>query len=419
MKQLNKLMATGTLMVGALAFTAAFTGTADAADGKAFYKDKTVRWIIATGPGGGHDFYARLFARHMSRALPGSKFVTINRPGAGHVIGANLIAASKPNGLTIGNFTTGLIYAQIMSLKGMRFDLSKLSWIGKGAADVRVVSVAHNSKYQTWNDVLNTKRKIKWSASGVGSGSWNDSFLISESYGIPYRIIAGYQGPESALGMLRGEIDTLAGGLSSGMTYVRAGQTKIILRFGDSLQFQSMMKTVPNAIDLAKTKQQKTLSKMMTLYGKLSRIVAGPPNMNPDRLKTLRAVFMASAKSPDLIEEAKKSKRLIEAANGIDTTKLVVAMLNQPPSIVKMLTALTNVKVPMVSHNGPVTKIKRGGRRITISHKGKKLTAKVSGSRTSVFLNGKKTKRKKIKVGMTCTFTWPKPNMEAKKIDCK
>jgi hypothetical protein len=110
---------------------------------------------------------------------------------------------------------------------------------------------------------------------------------------------------------------------------------------------------------------------------------------------------------------------VIEAANGEDTTKLVLDMLNQPPEIVAMLTALSNVKVPMIKSSGKVTKIKRGGRRISIGQKGKDVTAKVSGSRTSVYINGKKTKRKNVKVGMICTFTWPKVNAEAKKIDCK
>ncbi|TDI64000.1 MAG: hypothetical protein E2O90_10760 [Alphaproteobacteria bacterium] len=218
--------------------------------------------------------------------------------------------------------------------------------------------------------------------------------------------------------MLRGETHALVGGLSSGMNYVRAGQTKVILRFGKSAQFAKMMSKVPDGVALSKTPQQKRLSEMLTLYGQLSRIIAGPPNMNPDRLKTLRAVFMEAANSPALIEEGKISHRVIEAANGEDTTKLVLDMLNQPPQIVNMLTALSKVKVPMIKSSGKVTATKRGGRRITIGFKGKEVTAKVSGSRTTVFINGKEGKRKAVKVGMICTFTWPKVNTEAKKVDC-
>lgn len=404
------------LAVGA---AAAATGAAQAAEtGKDFYKGKTVEWIISTGTGGGHDHYARLFARHMEKALPGSTFVNINKPGAGHVIGANLIYVSKPDGLTIGNFTTGLIYAQIQNLKGIRFDLAKMSWIGKGASDIRVISVAHNSEYPTWDDMLNSKREIKFSASGVGSGSFNDSFLIGEAFNLPYRILVGYQGPDSALSMLRGETDALVGGMSSGMNYVRAGQTKIILRFGDTVQFASMMKDIPDAVELAKTPEQKRLAQMLTNYGKLSRIIAGPPAIVPDRLEALRTAFLEAAKSPELVKEAKSMHREIEAASGEETAGMVLDMLNQPPQIIAMLTALSKAEVPMIKSSGKVTKTENGGRAISIGDKGGEVTAKVSGSRTKITLDGKKVKRKAIMAGMICTFTWPKVNSEAANIDC-
>ena len=73
----------------------------------------------------------------------------------------------------------------------------------------------------------------------------------------------------------------------------------------------------------------------------------------------------------------------------------------------------------MIKTSGKVTKTKRAGRRISIGVKGKELTAKISGSRTTVVINGKPDRRKNVKVGMTCTFTWPKVNTEAKTIDCK
>ena len=73
----------------------------------------------------------------------------------------------------------------------------------------------------------------------------------------------------------------------------------------------------------------------------------------------------------------------------------------------------------MAKHEGKVTKIKRGGRRVWISYKGKQVGAKISGSRTKVTVGGKKAKRKAIKVGMNCRFTYPKPGEEATNVDCK
>ena len=101
-------------------------GALAAEKGKAYFNGKTVEWIVTTAPGGGHDFWARLASNTMEKKLPGSSFVVKNRPCAGHIIGVNLIYAAPPNGLTLGNFTTGLVYSQVLKQKGIRFDLAKM-----------------------------------------------------------------------------------------------------------------------------------------------------------------------------------------------------------------------------------------------------------------------------------------------------
>ncbi|MCZ6849081.1 MAG: hypothetical protein O7F75_09565, partial [Alphaproteobacteria bacterium] len=74
---------------------------------------------------------------------------------------------------------------------------------------------------------------------------------------------------------------------------------------------------------------------------------------------------------------------------------------------------------PALKVKAKLIAVKRGGRWLHFKNKGAAHKAKVSGSRTKVTLNGKKVKRKAIKVGMTCTFTYPGPGSEAKKVDCK
>ena len=390
-----------------------WTAPAQAAQGMDFFNGKTLTWIVATGPGGGHDFYGRLIARHIEKAIPGLKTVVVNRPGAGFIIGTNLIWAAKPDGLTIGSFSTGLVYVQIRKLRGAKFDLTKMSWIGKAASDVRMLSVAKNSEFKSFTDIINSKRVVKFSAAGVGTGAFNDAFMLSDVYKIPYKIIVGYQGAQAALGMVRGETDALMGSMSSGMNYVRAGHTRVLMQFGD------VLKGVPNATQYAKTPMQKTLTKLIVNFGRLARITAGPPNIVPDRLAALRAGYLKAVTSKDLIEEAKRAHREIDPAGGEEVRRRIVAMLDQPPEIKEMLVRLSKQSVPMVKHTGPVTQIKRGGRRVWITYQGKEVKAAISGSRTKVTINGKKTKRKNIKVGMTCTFTYPRAGAEAKSVDCK
>src|SRR6476620_625990 len=112
------------LCAGLLALTIAPPALAES--GADFFKDKTVTYIVATSPGGGYDTYGRLIAEYMQRHLTGSTFVVKNIPGAGHIIGANSIYASKPDGLAIGTVNTGLIYNQLIGNEAVRFELEKM-----------------------------------------------------------------------------------------------------------------------------------------------------------------------------------------------------------------------------------------------------------------------------------------------------
>src|SRR3954467_1770259 len=130
----------GLLLAGIMAVVAT-ASPASAQAGADFYKGKTVTYVAATSPGGGYDLYGRLVAEFMQKHLPGSTFIVKNVPGAGHLVGTNTIYASKPDGLTIGTFNTGLLYNQLMATEGVRFDLTRMSWIGKAGSDPRMLTV--------------------------------------------------------------------------------------------------------------------------------------------------------------------------------------------------------------------------------------------------------------------------------------
>jgi tripartite-type tricarboxylate transporter receptor subunit TctC len=407
-----KVPAAFTGVIAAALIMGAFS-PAMAATGAGYYKGKTATWIVATNPGGGHDFWGRLLSRYVQEALPGSKFVVRNKPGAGHLLGLNLIYSSKANGLTMGNFSTGVALAQILGRKGLRADLTKMSWLVKLASEPRTMITGRDSALKTFEDVLKSKKVLKFSASGVGSGSYMDTFMLATSFGISHKIVLGYSGSQAPLAMMRGEIDLWIGSEDSAQTYVRSGRVRAIGQVGGNL------KGVSDIRDFAKTKQTKAVTRLMYSMGNLSRIAAGPPNIPADRLKALRAAVKNAVNSKGFRDAAARAKRSLHPAFGDDVRKLVVGLIDQPPEITALMKSLEKVKVDMVKHTGPVTKTKRGGRRVWIKYKGKEVKTKISGSRTKVTINGKANKRKNIKPGMTCTFTYPRPGAESQRVDCK
>ena len=64
------------------------------------YPARQVRMIVPFGAGGPADVYARIIAQHLSEQLK-QTFIVENRPGAGSIIGTDVVAKSAPDGYTL------------------------------------------------------------------------------------------------------------------------------------------------------------------------------------------------------------------------------------------------------------------------------------------------------------------------------
>jgi tripartite-type tricarboxylate transporter receptor subunit TctC len=92
--------------------TAALAGVLPAGIARAGgFPEKPVTVIVPFPPGGRTDLTARLLTQHMLKHV-GNSVVIVNKPGAGGAIGAREVAASAPDGYTLGVFSTAAVTAQ-------------------------------------------------------------------------------------------------------------------------------------------------------------------------------------------------------------------------------------------------------------------------------------------------------------------
>ena len=318
-------------LVGAAALG---TPALPADDPAAFFKGKTITWIVSTGPGGGHDFYARLISRHMQKFLPDVTIVVKNVGGAGHIQGANMVYAAKPDGLTIGSFSTGLVYAQIVGMPGIQFDLGKMSWIGKAASDPRALLVSKKSPYRSFADLRSSDRPVVFVTSGVGSGSYIEANMVARAFGLKSKILTGYSGNEGQMSLLRGESDATMDGSETSTPLVERGDGFLALQFGKELA------GVPDGRELAETDAARTIASLLEAQSVLARITAGPPGIPADRLEVLRDAYRRTLESPELRADAEKAKRTIKPAYGEDVAKSIAVALKQPQDVVDLLKSL-------------------------------------------------------------------------------
>src|SRR5688500_2401716 len=256
---------------GALIITGLLSSPSLAQTGADFFKGKTVTYIVATSPGGGYDTYGRLIAEYMQRHLPESTFVVKNIPGAGHMIGTNTIYGSKPDGLTIGTFNTGLIYNQLIGQDAVRFDLAKMSWIGKAATEPRVIVVAQQSPIRTYQDLAEQKQAVNFAAAGIGSASYVETVMLTNVLNLPIRLLTGYNGNEDQLAMRRSEIVGTLSARSTWDPFVNNGFGRYIAQIGGT------HKDVPQLASLVTDPDAKTLIALIQSQGDVSRLTAGPP----------------------------------------------------------------------------------------------------------------------------------------------
>jgi tripartite-type tricarboxylate transporter receptor subunit TctC len=302
-----------------------------AQSGADFFKGKTVTYIVATSPGGGYDTYGRLIAEYMQRHLPESTFVVKNIPGAGHMIGTNTIYGSKPDGLTIGTFNTGLIYNQLIGHDAVRFDLAKMSWIGKAATEPRVIVIAQQSPIRTYQDLAEQKQAVNFAAAGIGSASYVETVMLTNVLNLPIRLLTGYNGNEDQLAMRRSEIVGTLSARSTWDPFVNNGFGRYIAQIGGT------HKDVPQLASLVTDPDAKTLIALIQSQGDVSRLTAGPPGIPDDRLQALRAAYRKAMEDKELLAKMEKLGLPVDPAYGDDVLMGIKAALNQKPETVKLL----------------------------------------------------------------------------------
>jgi len=218
-----KLFIAGIGVLGAINISTAGAGSYDG-------KDVTV--IVNAGAGGGLTRSGRLFVTHMKKYLgKGTNMVIKNVAGAGGVKGMNFLAEkAKPNGLTV-LWGTSQQMAQLLKLRGVRFDLGKIAVIGAGASSYLTIARSDFPPgIKKASDLLKVKKMIVGGRGATdGLGIW--ARLPLRIMGVDYRYVPGYRGQPKMNAAIRAKEIGL---LSTGSTGYYAFYKDTILKSGEA-----------------------------------------------------------------------------------------------------------------------------------------------------------------------------------------
>lgn len=195
------------------------------------YPSKPIRYIVPFPPGGSSDFIARAIAPHMAEKM-GQPIVVENRPGAGGMLGVDIVAKAPPDGYTIGLAAAGALSSNIHLYPTMPFhpekDLAPVTML----AMIPFFLVANPSQPGTLKELI-AAAKARPGALAVGYGGNGSTMHLA---GELFNMMAGVKlqpvpykgsGPVSA-DVLGGQVPLGVVDVPSAIAHVRAGKMRAL-----------------------------------------------------------------------------------------------------------------------------------------------------------------------------------------------
>jgi tripartite-type tricarboxylate transporter receptor subunit TctC len=191
---------------------------------------RPVRIIVPFGAGGGTDIQGRLLSKKFYESM-NQTFVVDNRPGAGGLIGAEMVAKqAAPDGYTV-LFTTASLSVNVSLYKKIAFDpvrdLAPVTWV----SSVPLVLVTHPSvpaKNIKELIALAKKRAGKLNAGSNGSGTTSHLSIemLKQMAGVEVAHIPYKGGGPAIAALIAGEVDFEFGTALATKPHIQSGKVR-------------------------------------------------------------------------------------------------------------------------------------------------------------------------------------------------
>jgi tripartite-type tricarboxylate transporter receptor subunit TctC len=195
------------------------------------YPSKSVRIIVPFTPGGGNDIVARFLGKYMTD-MHKQQFIVDNRPGAGTIIGVEMLTKSPPDGYTLMVTNNSLPTNATLYPKLPYDTLKDVTPIIKAGSTPNVVIVHPSLPAKTAKELVALLKskpdQIAYSSAGTGS----TSFLAAELF----KMLAGvrmlhvpYKGTSPAItSILSGETQVAITALPGAVPHIKSGRLRAL-----------------------------------------------------------------------------------------------------------------------------------------------------------------------------------------------
>jgi tripartite-type tricarboxylate transporter receptor subunit TctC len=300
---------------------------------------KTTHLRFLIGSNSGYAEYSRLFMKHLARRLPELRTDVESVAEADGRLAAKRIFESGPDPLEIGMFETSLLYAALLGEDDTGFDFAKFRWLGKLATDPRLVLTSKASGIRSFEELRARPEPVIFPTSSITSRSAVEALLLNALLDLRLKPVPGFTGAERQLALINGEGQVLAGSYPSLDKLILNEGAVPVLRLND-FEMPGVGKDVPLLRDVA-AKPVSPIVDLIELSGRLSRLIAAPPDLEKDELAALQAVFDGVVADADFLKDAEQQGLPVDTLPGAQVETLITELFARKAEVATDLAALS------------------------------------------------------------------------------
>jgi len=189
---------------------------------------RPIHFVVPFGPGGANDLVARYVAEAASKEL-GQPIIVDNKPGAGSVLGAELVARAAADGYTFLAPAAGVI-TNAMIKKSMPYKEDDLVPVAMLAVSPSVIVVAADSPIKDLKGLVEASKKkpLTFSTAGTGSTPHFVAEMLKLKGGAHVDVIPYKSGSEGIVAVLGKQVDATSEASPVVLPQIKGGKMRAL-----------------------------------------------------------------------------------------------------------------------------------------------------------------------------------------------
>jgi tripartite-type tricarboxylate transporter receptor subunit TctC len=190
---------------------------------------KPIKFVVPFGAGGANDLVARAVAEAASKQL-GQPIIIDNKPGAGSVLGSDIVAKSAPDGYTFLAPAGGIITNPLIKAK-MPYAPDALVPVVMMAVSPSVIVVPADSPYKDLKSLVAASKQgqgLNFSTAGTGSTPHFVAEMLKVGAGAKLQIVPYKSGSEGVVAVIGKQVDATSEASLVVLPQIRGGKLKAL-----------------------------------------------------------------------------------------------------------------------------------------------------------------------------------------------